>query len=55
MNGNKAKAARATKTLHRLRKKYNNAEMNGMRKGADAAWEGFRTWAFFDKVKFLFL
>lgn len=47
MRGNKAKAARATKTLHNLRKKNTNFFQKGRNSIKDIS--------FINKIKFLFL
>ena len=47
MNGNKAKAARATKTLHKMRKKNSNYFQKGI--------DSIKAMSFIKRVKFLFL
>lgn len=50
MNGNKAKAARATKTLHRLRRKNTNLIAKGFASGLDS----IKGMTFLKRIKFLF-
>lgn len=51
MNGNKAKAARATKTLHKLRRKNTNLIAKGFSAGVDS----LKAMGFIKRFRILFL